>query len=231
MELNEVFGLFRLPTYTEINARRLEHLATLGIDFSGRSILELGAGVGDLTGYFVNRDCSVTLVEGRAEAVRILEMRFAQSTTIACDLDQPLPDRVAAHDVVFAYGLLYHLADPSAALGGFASRAKDLLLLETCVAVDAEAVVYAAKEEKTVATQALNGMGCRPTRSWLMRELRKHFDHVYVPVTQPAHPEFPTDWSKAAPDERSRAIFVAAHKPLGLSTLTEELLAVQPRQI
>ena len=36
-------------------------------------------------------------------------------------------------DVVYCYGLLYHLENPAAALSAMAARCRDLLLLETCV--------------------------------------------------------------------------------------------------
>ena len=35
--------------YLRINGRRLEHLASLGLPLDGRTVLEVGAGLGDLT--------------------------------------------------------------------------------------------------------------------------------------------------------------------------------------
>jgi len=40
---------FHSVGYLRHNARRLEHLNSLGLDISGRSVLELGAGIGDHT--------------------------------------------------------------------------------------------------------------------------------------------------------------------------------------
>ncbi|MCA9092129.1 MAG: SAM-dependent methyltransferase, partial [Planctomycetaceae bacterium] len=76
--------------------------------------------------------------------------------------------------------------------------------------------------------QAFDGTGCRPTRPWVLNTLRTLFDHVYVPVTQPAHEEFPLDWSAARPEGMlSRAVFVASRKALDLPLLTEELPMIQ----
>ena len=56
-------ALFRSPQYRRHNARRQEHLASLGLDLRHKSVLELGAGVGDHTVFFLDRDCVVTSVE------------------------------------------------------------------------------------------------------------------------------------------------------------------------
>ena len=64
---------FRTEHYLWINARRLEHLATLGLPLRGTRVLELGAGIGDLTSFFLDRDCTVLALEGRAENRAVFE--------------------------------------------------------------------------------------------------------------------------------------------------------------
>jgi len=58
---------FRSFQYLRMNARRLEHLAGLGLPIAGRDVLEVGAGIGDLTSFFLDRGCSVTAIEPRPE--------------------------------------------------------------------------------------------------------------------------------------------------------------------
>ena len=58
---------FRNFQYLRMNARRLEHLASLGLPIAGREVLEVGAGIGDLTSFFLDRGCSVTAIEPRPE--------------------------------------------------------------------------------------------------------------------------------------------------------------------
>ena len=78
--------------------------------------------------------------------------------------------------------------------------------------------------------QAFHGTGCRPTRLWLFNRLKAAFAHVYVPRTQPAHAEFPSDWTAAAPADRmTRAVFVASRAPLALPTLLDHLPDHQPK--
>ncbi len=43
---------FATDDYRRHNSRRLEHLATLGLDLAGRKVLEVGAGIGDHTSFF-----------------------------------------------------------------------------------------------------------------------------------------------------------------------------------
>jgi 16S rRNA A1518/A1519 N6-dimethyltransferase RsmA/KsgA/DIM1 with predicted DNA glycosylase/AP lyase activity len=56
---------FRNFQYLRMNARRLEHLAGLGLPIAGRDVLEVGAGIGDLTSFFLDHGCSVTAIEPR----------------------------------------------------------------------------------------------------------------------------------------------------------------------
>src|SRR5690242_6357837 len=93
---------FQYDGYRRHNSRRLEHLSSLGLPIAGRQVLELGAGIGDHTGYFVDRGCAVTAVEGRSENLAILQARFPAVATVLLDLDQPyLPD-LGRFDVVYA---------------------------------------------------------------------------------------------------------------------------------
>lgn len=115
--------------YQRHNQRRLEHLASLGLPLASRSVLEAGAGIGDHTSFFLDRGCRVLACEARAENLRLLEERFANHparerlTTERLDLDDPVPAAIAPHEVVYAYGLLYHLSRPAEALQHLAGAA------------------------------------------------------------------------------------------------------------
>src|SRR5262245_4186926 len=66
-------GHFHSDEYSRHTARRLEHLASLGIPVHSRTVLEVGAGIGDLTHYFLDRGCTVTATDVREENVRYLK--------------------------------------------------------------------------------------------------------------------------------------------------------------
>jgi len=75
---------FHSVSYLRHNARRLEHLASLNLDISGRSVLELGAGVGDHTTFFLDRGCTVTCVKPRAENCSPLLLDHLPDRQTAC---------------------------------------------------------------------------------------------------------------------------------------------------
>ena len=240
--LLRAYRQFKHPGYQRHNSRRLEHLASLGLDLRAKTVLELGAGVGDLTTFFLDRDCAVVSVEARAENCQIFADMMAalaaagyagtRRSRLVHDAAESL-DRLAGgtFDIVFCYGLLYHLRDPETVLASMARRCTGLLLLETCVSLGNADALNPFHEPVEDPTQAFDGHGCRPTRLWIFNRLKKLFPYVYVPRTQPAHEEFPLDWTISAPRALyTRAVFIGAHvalnNPLLLEVLPERQTAV-----
>jgi Methyltransferase domain len=224
---------FQSIAYQRHNARRLEHLASLRIPVAGLRVLELGAGIGDQTSYYVDRGCEVTITEARGSNLEILSRRFPEHTVVRLDMEHPECVAGAPFDVAHCYGLLYHLANPEQAIGFIGSHCSTLFL-ETCVSFGSELAVNAVPEDAADHTQAISGMGCRPTRPWLWQQLQRHFAHVYCPTTQPNHEEFPLDWT--APEKHriampvlQRSVFVASRREIHNPLLSRDLLDVQIR--
>jgi len=184
---------FRKPYYLELNARRLEHLTSLDLPIAGRSVLEVGAGVGDLTGYFVDRGCRVVATDARLENVAALRDEKPHVDARILDLDDPDPAFDLSADIVFCYGLLYHLARPAEALAFLRGRCSGMLLLESWVSPASGVSLNPVAETKSSVTQAFGGSGCRPTRAWVLAELGRSFPHVYATTTQPWCGDFPLD--------------------------------------
>jgi hypothetical protein len=226
-----VLAEFGSPHYARHNQRRLEHLASLGLPLADRTVLELGAGIGDHTSFFLDRNCAVTSTDGRPENVAVLRARLPGVTVRVLDLDDPDPGFGGTAEVVHCYGTLYHLSQPEAALRYVAARCSDLLLLETCVSPGDEERLNPVAEEAAHPTQAVSSRGCRPTRPWVLARLRECFPYAYHTRTQPWHEEFPLVWTDlpAEPGTLTRAVFVASQRPLVNPTLSEELVDVQTR--
>jgi SAM-dependent methyltransferase len=231
---------FRSVFYIRHNARRQEHLASLGLDLHGKSVLEIGAGAGDHTTFFLDRGCTVVSVEARAQncawfAATLREHarwgyeaagRATIHQGVAARLGDVVPGRF---EIVYCYGLLYHVADPDAALAAMAERCDGMLLLETCVSFGADEAVNPVPERRQSLTQSVEGMGCRPTRPWIFRRLARLFPYVYVPRTQPAHEDFPLDWTRPelARGHMTRAVFIASRRPLVNPALLDHLPPLQ----
>ena len=180
--------------YLRHNQRRLEHLAGLGLNIAGSTVLEVGAGIGDHTSFFIDRGCQVVSNDARQENIRILRSRYAVRV-LYLDLDDSPETFNEQFDIVYCYGLLYHLKNPTKAIEFMSSCCRKMLLLETCVSFGNEDFLNPVIENAANPSQAISGKGCRPTRRWVYNQLKRHFEFVYLPITQPNHEEFPIDWT------------------------------------
>jgi hypothetical protein len=212
------------------NQRRQEHLASLGLPLANQTVLEVGAGIGDHTSFFLDRGCTVIVTEPREQNLAILRARYPDLDVRKLDLDEPPSDAIEA-DIVYCYGTLYHLQHPAGAIRWMSRCTRNVLLLETCVAANLTNELYSFEERADNPDNAVSGHGCRPTRGWVRHELKAGFSHVYIPTTQPWHDEFPLDWVRPELSDRSlmRSVFVASHQRIVNQLLTEELPMVQAR--
>lgn len=224
--------VFTIDWYQRHNRRRQEHLASLDLPIPGKSVLELGAGIGDHTSFFLDRGCSVTLTDGREDNLEVMQVRYPSLPSFLLDMETCEAADMPAHQIVYAYGLLYHLSDPARAISLFSHWTTELLLLQTGISFGDEMAINLISEDVENASQATSGTGNRPTRAWLRAELQKHFDYVYMPLTQPWNSEFPIDWSGPAEGDTSvmhHAVFIASRTPLTSAKLTLDLPEIQGR--
>jgi hypothetical protein len=109
--------------------------------------------------------------------------------------------------------------------GGVRSRGcrawcSDLLVLETCVSFFG---CRGGGQSTAAPSQSVRGLGCRPTRRWVIEVLHSQFPHVYVPETQLWHEEFALDWSQPALSGRlARAVLIASRRPIENPLLVKE---------
>jgi FkbM family methyltransferase len=220
--------VFLAPEAEHINRARLDHLGGLGLDLQGKRVLEVGAGIGLLTGFFEQRGCDVLSTDGNPANVAEMLRRYPERRAGLLDLDQSCDlSALGEFDIVFCYGTLYHLRDPDGALARLAAICPGVILLETVVSRGAHAELHLAGEPP-VANQALGGIGCRPTRPWVMAALARHFGYAYTTRDQPEHPDFVTDWSVIEHTGNLRAVFVGSKQQLAVVSLTD-ILPVQHR--
>ncbi|MDQ6929850.1 MAG: GSCFA domain-containing protein [Candidatus Eremiobacteraeota bacterium] len=214
--------------YRRHNGARLNHLASLGLPLEKRSVLEVGAGPGHHTAFYVERNCNVVATDARAECTEKIRSTFPAVRTAVVDMNHPWRlAELGLFDIVHCYGLLYHLEDPEAAIREMAARCTSLLLLETCVSATGSEI-NPVPELHDDYTQSVTGMGCRPGRAWVFEALRKYFPYVYETRTQPNHDEFPLDWTTVeAGQGLTRIVTVSSRDALDNPLLSLELLDKQ----
>lgn len=226
-------GVFHAKFYLLHNEKRLEHLHSLNLPISkDMSVLEVGAGIGDHTKYFIDAGCNVVTTEGRPENVAVLKQNVGDKAEVALlDLEHPMPNPAydVLFDIVYCYGTLYHLSNPEATLEYLEKKCGGMFLLETCVSFGQEESINLVHEHAGDPSQSLVGKGCRPTRPWLFNKLSSLYDYVYVPKTQPNHGEFPTNWSAPSRSELNRAIMIGSRTPIENDLLLDYLPEKQER--
>jgi len=215
---------FDKPQSLAINKARLDHLASLNLPLAKRSVLEVGAGVGKLTPFWEKQKCAVISTDGRAENVAAIRAGHVRRKAYVADLNVPGSHaQFGAFDIVFCYGVLYHVADPARVLSDLADVTTGLLLLETLVWHTDDGGIHPVAENRALCDQSLDGLACRPARDWLWDSLGQLFRYVYMPLTQPDHPDCPLHWP--APDGGNvRAVFVASRQKLTNPALSGKFL-------
>ena len=204
---------FDTPEAAAINRARLDHLASLGLAVNGRSALEVGAGVGHLSRFFLERGCRLVTTEARPENVAELRRRFPDVRSEVADVEDSLAP-LGRFEIVFCYGLLYHLESPVRALRNMAEVCDDLLLIETVVC-DSPLPVARLDDETLTVSQALRGIAHRPSSSYLALALNRiGFDYIYAATGRPEYPDY--IWTPSGDGAFSRdghllrGVFVAA---------------------
>lgn len=222
------FDCFLAPNAQAINRARQEHLDSLGLDIApGRRVLEVGAGIGLHTGFFLDKGCDVVSSDGRADNVAEIRRRWPGLSVHQIDLESESDlARLGTFDLIYCYGLLYHIGDPDRVLAMLAQICTGQIMLELIVNMDQDETLYLVSDP-AVNDQSTVGRACRPSRSWIIERLEHHWGNGYITTTQPNHSEFPLDWNKQT-HLNTRAVFVGSRISLSNSALRSEISQVQP---
>src|ERR1700678_4012140 len=82
--------VFDTPGALALNAARMDHLESLGLPLRGKRVLDLGCCVGHLGIRLQQMGCSVVCVDGRAQNIENLQMRYPQLEAHVGDVEQDL---------------------------------------------------------------------------------------------------------------------------------------------
>lgn len=138
--------------------------------FQGKTLLELGAGHGDIGNAFHTMGATVTSSDARKEYIENISKTYPHLQTLLIDGDiNTIP---AKYDIIVHWGLLYHLAEIEDHLEDVAKNC-DILLLETEVYDSDEDDSYISTYECGF-DQAFNSRGIRPSQPYVERVLTEN---------------------------------------------------------
>ncbi len=204
-----------------INSARLDHLESLNLPITSKSVLEVGSEIGKLTHFFENNKCQILSTEARFENIKEFKTRFPHRKIEYADLNIPgSHENFGVFQIVFCYGTLYHLHNPSLALKDLAKCCSEIFILETLVNPTDNGIINFLEEDQTANDQAMRGVGCRPSRDWIFNSLKKLYPYVYLPITQPNHDQFPTSWPHKC-KSNCRSIFIASKVKIDSKSLID----------
>jgi SAM-dependent methyltransferase len=224
--------VFDRKDYLDIDRARIHHLDLLNIGCQGKTLLDVGCGIGRFSDYWTSKGCKVLGIDARETNIKVMRERYPHIHAAVANVESESFPQMGAFDIVFCYGLLYHTENPTLVLRNLLAVTQHLLILETVITVSPESIVNFVLEppEKD---QAVRGIACRPSERYLMMVLSQcAFQYIYMPTVWPEHSEF----SRRAivNGKLTRTIIVASRKPienLFLSPATEKLFVRQMGQL
>jgi SAM-dependent methyltransferase len=208
---------FDTPQAERINRARVAHLASLGLPLEGKRVLDVGSGPGHMGIEFARMVGELLCVDVRPENIERMKELYPALHGAVADVEQDDLARFGMFDAVLCYGLLYHLENPLLALRNIARVCGEFLVLESILA-DCDRPLLLLDDEPAQHNQAVRGLGCRPTASYITMALtRVGFPHVYAPRRVPDHDDFRVEWRNDLAWSRDghllRGIFVASRRP------------------
>jgi SAM-dependent methyltransferase len=207
--------IFDQDFYREITRERMLHFESLSLPLLGKSVIDVGCGVGRFSNFLMEQGADVFCVDGRSENIEQLRKLYPSRKCAVVDVESPDLLKHGSFDVVFCYGLLYHLSDPFGFIKNASKICKEMMIIETCIMDATDPVVRLVSEDQQNATQALHAFGCRPSPAYVNACLTlSGFEFVYTPLALPAHPQFTyelcNDYSYIKQGHLIRSIFLAS---------------------
>lgn len=177
--------------------------------------LDVGCGFGFFSQYLSESGLHVVASDARAENVEEAKRRNPSMEVLQVDIEDPTIVLMRKFDLVFCFGLLYHLENPLRAIRNLASLTKKVLLIESRIAPASSVGAY-LYQEGYGQDQGLTGIALIPTERCFIKCLYEAgFSSVYKTVTFPDHEEFRSSFRW----KRRRTILIASKVELSLPIL------------
>lgn len=215
--------LFDEPYYLQINEARwsvandvLETLINTG-RAPINTCIDIGCGPGWFTERIHRMGIHVRGLEGRKELVEIASSRCPEASFVNIDLEDAHRLRnVPPADLVFCFGLLYHIENPFMLLRNLYALTRRLLFIESIFVPSDHPCAWLVEEGRNE-TQGLTHHSFILSRPSLIAILQRvGFPFIYQYHGTVAHPDF----SHSVNKHPRRGIFIAAKEEIDLINFT-----------
>lgn len=165
-------------------------LAELKQPLALKTALDVGCGLGYFSGLLQSLGLDVTAVDGRPENAVEASRRNPGVKFHAYNAEDSALRALGKFDLVFCFGLLYHLENPLLAIRHLHAMTGRLLLIEAVI-FPGDDPIMGLVDEASSEDQGLNHVAFYPTQACLEKMLyRAGFPAVYRLAKMPDHSEY-----------------------------------------
>jgi FkbM family methyltransferase len=224
-------SVFDQPHYDALNRVREAALrplvASMRQSVRLKSVVDVGCGLGYFSVVLRDLGFAVLAVDGRPENVDEAKRRYSAIEFRVADAEDPCIRSLGKFDLVFCFGLLYHLENPLVAIRNLFEMTEKVAILEGMCFPD-ERPILAVRDEGPTEDQGLRHVALYPSEAALIKLLyRSGFGYVYRMRTMPSHPAYRSSSTRKI----MRTVLVASKAPLATDLLqlaTEPVTNVDP---
>ncbi len=196
--------------------RRIASDVKLALGPGKPTAIDVACGLGHYSNVLRSLGFEVLGVDVRKDNVEEARRRYPDAKFEVADAEDPGLSKLGTFDLVFCFGLLYHLENPFRAIRSLSAMTSTAMMVEgICYPSSAPVMVFMDEVESN--DQGVNALAYYPSETALVKMLlTAGFPHCYLPVQMPAHPEY-------QPDDlgfRMRTVLVAAKVTLTSDSLT-----------
>lgn len=186
--------IFDEQHYERLNSSRAAVVSALLAELKQplglETALDVGCGLGYFSGLLHSLGLDVTAIDGRPENAEAAARRNPGVKFYSYNAEDPALQTLGKFDLVFCFGLLYHLENPLLAIRHLHAMTKKLMLVEGVI-LQGDKPIMALIDEEVYDDQGLNHLAFYPTEACLVKMIyRSGMKCVYRLKIQPNHPNY-----------------------------------------
>lgn len=182
-----------------------------------RTAIDLGCGPGHFTEQLHKLGLDVLGVDGREQNVEEAKRRYPHLKFEVADAQELNTRAIGSFDLVFCFGLIYHLENPFRVIRSVAEICSQVAMVEGMVYPSHEPVLVLI-DEPHLDDQGLNYLAYYPSEASLVKMLLSAgLVHCYLPKEPPAH----DNYRRSAAGFPQRSLMIASRSEIKSGALTQ----------